>query len=148
MKEDYAEQIARFSLFEGLNSRETQALIELGAIQHMVPGEIAFLEGAAADFVFLILEGELEVFVTRRKGNAVIATQGPGCIVGELAVFCGMPRAASVRAAIPCTILKWQAEAFRQMLLSKPVICERVFRQSVSGLIEKEKSLMESLTRW
>ena len=148
MKEDYAEQIARFPLFEGLNSRETQALIELGAIQDMVPGEIAFLEGAAADFVFLILEGELEVFVTRRKGNAVIATQGPGCIVGELAVFCGMPRVASVRAAIPCTILKWQAEAFRQMLLSKPVVCERVFRQSVSGLIEKEKSLMESLTRW
>ena len=34
------------------------------------------------------------------------------------------------------------------MLLSKPVVCERVFRQSVSGLIEKEKALMESLSRW
>ena len=148
MRQDFASLITQFPLFQGLTSDEAQVLIEHGSINHLDAGEIVFLEGAAADSVLLILEGELEVFVTRNKGNAVLATQEPGAIVGELAVLCGTQRAASVRAVYASTVLKWQAENFRELLIRHTFMSERIFRQALSGLIEKEKSLLESLTRW
>ena len=148
MNQDYANLIPKFSLFEGLTIQEAEMLIEHGSINQLDAGEIVFLEGAAADSVLLVLEGELEVFVTRNKGNAVLATQEPGAVVGELAVLCGTQRAASVRAVYASTVLKWQAENFREMLIRHTFMSERIFRQALSGLIEKEKSLLESLTRW
>jgi CRP/FNR family cyclic AMP-dependent transcriptional regulator len=148
MSQDYASVILQFPLFQGLTIHGAQMLIEHGSINQLAPGEVVFVEGATADSVFLVLVGELEVFVTRNRGNAVLVTQGPGSIVGELAVLCGTQRSASVRSVEASTVLKWKAEDFRHMLIRNTFISERIFRQALSGLIEKEKALLESLTRW
>ena len=77
----------------------------------------------------------------------VLTAAGPGTILGELAVLCGTPRAASVvRPSKPTVILQWNAAAFRNLLLRYPLISERVFRESLRTLIEKERALIDSLT--
>jgi potassium efflux system protein len=112
MTKDYASVILQFPLFEGMTSQEAQKLLEQGSICHFAAGEIVFLEGTAPNSVLLVLEGELEVFVTRNKRDGVLTTQTAGSIVGELAVLCGIRRSASVRALEASTVLKWPAEAF------------------------------------
>jgi CRP-like cAMP-binding protein len=148
MTQDYTSVIPQFPLFQGLTTHGAQMLIDQGTIAHLPAGEIIFVEGAEPDSVLLVLEGELEVFVTRNKRDGVLVTQPPGTIVGELAVLCGIRRSASVRAVEASTVLKWSAEEFRRLLLRNTFMSERIFRQALSGLIEKEKSLLESLTRW
>ena len=61
----------------------------------------------------------------------------PGTILGELAVLCGIPRSASVRASEKSAVLQWSAAAFRSLLLRDVFLSERIFRESLRTLIEK-----------
>ena len=67
----------------------------------------------------------------------VLTDAGPGTILGELAVLCGILRAASVRASEKTTVLQWNAGAFRNLLLRYPLISERIFRESLRTLTRK-----------
>ena len=70
-------------------------------------GATLFEEGDPADGVAAILEGTVEVL----KGGRVLATVGPGSVLGELSVF--MPsasRTATARANSPVRMIKWRAE--------------------------------------
>jgi len=95
----------------------------------------------------LVLTGSLQVFVVRDGRDLVLTNAGPGTIVGELAVLCGIPRSASVRAGEQSAVLRWSAEAFRRLLLSDAFLSERILGESLRTLIEKERSLIDSLIR-
>ena len=122
-------------------------LLEHGEIKEYAPGEVLIKEGDGATFVLLVLTGNMQVFVERERGNLVLNNVGPGTILGELAVLCGMPRSASVRASEKSLALQWSAAAFRSLLLRDAFLSERIFRESLRTLIEKERSLIDSLIR-
>jgi CRP-like cAMP-binding protein len=85
--------------------------------------------------------------VQRDGKDVVLAGAAPGTIVGELAVLCGIPRSASVRAAVDSTVLEWTAASFRRLLLSDVLLSQRIFGQALRGLVDKERSLIEALTK-
>lgn len=77
------------------------------------PGSIIFEEGDPADGVAAILEGHVEVL----KQGRVLATLGPGSVLGELSLF--MPsatRTATARAETPVRMIKWRADDVRDRL--------------------------------
>jgi len=62
-------------------------------------GQVLFKQGDPPDFVYVVEEGELEVFRQRPDGTeAVLARVGSGQYVGEIGPLLGLPRSASVRA--------------------------------------------------
>jgi hypothetical protein len=44
-------------------------------------------------------------------------------------------------------VLEWPDEAFRTLLLRDPSLSQRIFGQALRTLVEKEKSLIESLVK-
>jgi CRP/FNR family transcriptional regulator, cyclic AMP receptor protein len=106
---------------------------------------VVLKEGDSPTFVLLILTGKLQVYVERQGRDLVLTDAGPGTISGELAVLCGMPRAASVRASERSAVLQWNAKEFRSLVLSDVFLSERIFRESLRTLVEKEQSLINSL---
>src|SRR5207247_11386991 len=81
-------------------------------------------------------------------GRALVLTYAsPGTFLVALAVLCGMPRSASVRALEGSAVLQWSATDFRDLLLRDVLLSERIFRESLRTLIEKERSLIDSLSR-
>ena len=102
-------------------------------------------EGDNATFVLLVLAGKLDVFVERDEKDLVLTEAKPGVILGELAVLCGIPRSASVRAKENSTVLQWSDDAFRRLLLRDPSLSQRIFREALRTLIEKERSLIDSV---
>ncbi len=147
MNERYAELITRFPLFEGFTVHGAQRLLDAGEVKEHGPGDLLLVEGDSATFVLLQIAGKLEVFVNRDSKDIVLAATSPGDILGELAVLCGIPRSASVRASEESAVLQWSAEAFRSLLLRDPSLSQRIFRQSLRTLIEKERSLIETLVK-
>jgi CRP/FNR family transcriptional regulator, cyclic AMP receptor protein len=145
MNEQYAEMITRFSLFKGYTLHGAQMLLESGEVKEYSSGEVLIKEGDSPTFVLLILTGKMQVFVERQGRDLVLTDAGPGTISGELAVLCGMPRAASVRASERSAVLQWSAKEFRNLVLSDVFLSERIFRESLRTLIEKEQSLINSL---
>ena len=146
MDEQYAPTIAGLPLFKGYTPHGAQRLLDCGEVKELAPGELLFKEGDPPTFVLLVLSGKLQVFVERLGRDVVLTDALPGTILGELAVLCGIPRSASVRVLEKSTVLQWEAEAFRGLLFGDPFLSERIFRQSLRTLIEKERSLIASLT--
>ena len=146
MHEQYSQLITGLPLFKGYTSEGAQRLIKSGAIKDHPPGEIVFKEGDAPTCVLLVLAGKLQVYVERKDKELILTDAGPGTIIGELAVLCGLERAASVRVVEPSTVLEWDDDDFRGLMLKDAFLSQRIFRQSLRTLIEKERSLIASLT--
>ena len=147
MNDKYALLVPTFPLFRGFTVDGAHMLLDSGEVKELSPGVMLITEGDGATFVLLVLAGKLEVFVERDGRDLVLNEAGPGTILGELAVLCGIPRSASVRAIEDSAILQWSAAAFRSLLLQNVSLSERIFRASLRTLIEKEHSLIESLVR-
>ena len=147
MNEQYAILITGFPLFHGFTLDGARMLLDCGEVKEYLPGEVLLKEGDSPTFVLLVLTGKMQVFVERQQRDLVLTDAGPGTILGELAVLCGMPRSASVRASENSAALQWSAAAFRSLLLRDAFLSQRIFRESLRTLIEKERSLIDSLIR-
>lgn len=83
------------------------AMVDAGA------GSTLFEEGDAADGVASIVEGNVEIL----KGGRVLASLGPGTVVGELSMFVpSASRNATARASTPVRMIKWRAEDLQDRL--------------------------------
>ena len=147
MNEQYAELITGFPLFKGFTTNGTKRLLRAGDVNEHDAGDLLLKEGDAATFVLLVLTGKLEVFVERDGTDLILTETNPGTILGELAVLCGIPRSASVRAKETSAVLKWSDEGFRTLLLRDPSLSQRIFREALRTLIDKERSLIDSLIK-
>src|SRR5262245_62783864 len=105
MSENYSELIPKFPLFKGFTSNGAKRLLDAGEVKQHEAGAVLLKEGDAADFVLLVLTGALEVFVDREGQHLALNEAEPGDILGELAVLCGIPRSASVRAKNDAAVL-------------------------------------------
>ena len=104
--------------FEGVEP-QTLALL-LQAIQPEVAqtGEWIIREGDAADFMFVILNGELEV-VSHGGGPSAdvrVALLGPGDWVGEMGLLEVQTRSASVRALAPTVLMRLTNTHMRELI--------------------------------
>jgi CRP-like cAMP-binding protein len=134
-------------LFDGFTAVGVQRLLDLGEVREHTAGEQLCTEGGPADCVLLILSGRLQAYVERSGSELIVAEFGAGAIVGEIAVLCGIPRAASMRAAEDSAVLCWTERAFHTLLLGDVFLSHRIFSSSLRALIDLEKSLIESLVQ-
>lgn len=147
MNEQYALLITRFPLFQGFTVDGARMLLDCGEVKEYGPGEVLLREGDSPTSVLLTLTGKMQVFVERQGRDLVLTDAAPGTILGELAVLCGIPRSASVRASEKSAVLQWSDVTFRSLLLRDSFFSQRIFRESLRTLIEKEHSLIDSLAR-
>ena len=147
MSEDYAELMTTFPLLEGFTANGTKRLLAAGEITELAAGDVLLKEGETAEFAVLILKGTIEVFV-EREGKQLALTQGtPGDILGELALLCGIPRSASARAKENSIVLKWSDESLHTLLLRDRSLAQRIFRETLRTLVDKERELVDSLVK-
>lgn len=147
MSEQYAELITTFPLFTGFTANGAKRLLDAGKIKELSAGELLLKEGETPDFAVLILSGKIEVFVERGGKEFVLTEATPGTILGELSLLCGIPRSASARAKENSTVLEWEDETLRTLLLRDRSLAQRIFRQTLRTLVDKERELVDSLVK-
>jgi CRP-like cAMP-binding protein len=147
MNDHYASEMTKFPLLQGFTIAGANMLMEAGKVSHFRAGEVLFKEGEQSSFTALLLSGILQVFLVRGEGELILREPEAGTILGELGVICGFPRSASVRAKADAVVLLWNAIEFRRLLVRHTLFSERVLGQSLRNLIEKERSLVDSLTK-
>jgi CRP-like cAMP-binding protein len=147
MSEQYAELMTTFPLFEGFTINGARRLLEAGEVKQLAAGDLLLKEGEPAEFAALILAGQIEVFVERNGKDFVLTEATPGTILGELSLLCGIPRSASARAKENSTVLEWSDEMLHTLLLRDRSLAQRIFRQTLRTLVDKERELVDSLTR-
>ena len=63
----------------------------------LAPGDFLFREGEKGEKMYVLLEGEVDIFL----GDFVLETAGPGALLGEMALIDDSPRTANAVAKIP-----------------------------------------------
>jgi CRP/FNR family transcriptional regulator, cyclic AMP receptor protein len=140
---DKEQALAKVGLFEGLNPKYIKGLASIATERSFKKGEYLMRQGESGVGLFIILSGKVSVEKTDSSGKRVeIAENGPGDILGEMAVFDGSPRSASVAAAEPTVSLvlaSWEFNAFLKAhpeaaLELLPIVVRR-FRETNDALI-------------
>lgn len=119
-----AELLAKVDLFSGL-SRITLAKIAayLDPVE-FADRESACIAGEPGDSMYVVSRGVLGVFLTGSDGQheTRVATLGPGACFGEMALFTGEPRSATVRALGEAEALRLERSRFIDLLRGEPGI--------------------------
>jgi CRP/FNR family transcriptional regulator len=103
--------------FESLSREDLDALADEAVTVRLEPGEVIFEEGSPGDRCFVVYGGSVKVLRSLHDGGRVtLARLGPGQIFGELALFEGDRRSATVQAAEETVVVGLGAEQVSAIL--------------------------------
>ena len=81
----------------------------------LAAGESLFHQGDPSELVYVVEEGEIEVYRERADGGEeILASVGAGNYVGELGPMLNLPRSASARAKAASRLTGYSVRAFRR----------------------------------
>lgn len=129
-------------LFSELGERELGLVAAIGAIERAPKGKIVVVEGDAAEGMYVILQGKANVFLSNEAGREVIlSVLWPGDFFGEMSLFDGMPRAASVRAVEDLTMVRLDKQAFLSAVKKSPTMALALVGGLVSRLRDADRRI-------
>ena len=80
----------------------------------LAAGTVLFEQGDAADYVYVVESGNVEILRARPGGGEkILAVIGPGAFFGELGPLLGLPRSATARAWKDCVLTAYGPAEFR-----------------------------------
>src|SRR5262245_19369163 len=89
-----------------LSSTTVARLIEASRAVEVSPDEVLIRQGDRSDCAYLVLQGELDICVETAYGEVPLARVRAGALIGEIGVFAGLPRTATVRAPSRTRVLR------------------------------------------
>jgi CRP/FNR family transcriptional regulator, cyclic AMP receptor protein len=116
------DHLAAVPLFAALSKRDLQKIAKASTQLSVDEGRVLVEQGATGHEGFVILDGEA---VVKRNGRK-IATLGPGDVFGELSLFDGGPRAATVTATSPLDLLVIGQREFTGVLDEVPGVAHKI----------------------
>lgn len=111
MRSDVERALGSVPLFRQLDRATMLDLAHNADLREYAAGDTIVAEGDAADSFYVIVSGAVDVRKERGNGGRALTTLGAGDSFGELSIFDGRPRSATVRAAEPASCLvipRWE----------------------------------------
>ena len=132
--------------FPGIKPNEIEELIANSQLQAYAPGEVLCHENAIEDRFFMILEGEVEVTkVINNSEVRVLKRLEPGDFFGEMALIHNAPRAATVTAKTPLTVLELEKAGFDRVLHSSSSVAMALVSEISNRLRSNDQMAVDDL---
>jgi CRP-like cAMP-binding protein len=90
----------------------------------LATGDFLFREGEKGDKMFVLLEGEVDIFL----GDFVLETAGPGSLLGEMALIDDTPRTANAVAKTPSKLAQIDQRRFHFLVHQRPHFATHVMK--------------------
>jgi CRP-like cAMP-binding protein len=126
-------------LFSGVTQHDLQNILKIGEIRTFEPGQNVVERGDVGDALFTILDGAATVDAA---GSTHDLKQGD--FFGEMALFSGQERTATVTVTEPLRALRIGADDFQRFLLQQP----QVGLAMLKSLIERWRDVQARLEAW
>ena len=109
------------SLFSGLEEEALERLAAKSNERAFKKGHLVFSQGDPGDALFVLTEGVVKVLITAESGDQmVLTTLSPPATFGELALFDGGPRSASVEVVEPSRLLVIDRRSWDELIEDSP----------------------------
>ena len=106
--DSYRTILAGSVVFKGLTAPDLDAVLSAAELLPRKPKDLILSEGSPTDGLYVVLEGEVEVFLPERAGSGAhrpsrirLNRLGPGRCLGEYGVIDDQPSSASAEALTP-----------------------------------------------
>ncbi|MCR8631713.1 methyl-accepting chemotaxis protein [Paenibacillus radicis (ex Xue et al. 2023)] len=120
-----------------------QLLSEAGQIVTKQPGEVIFRSGEPGVDMYVVLNGEVDVFLEQDGRTIPVAKLGKGDFFGEMSLLEEMPRSGTVVASRACTLVLLQQDSFRKLMQEDSMLAWRVMK----GLSTRIRGLNRELAQ-
>jgi small-conductance mechanosensitive channel/CRP-like cAMP-binding protein len=121
-----------------LNEAQLDKLLSHARFQRFGRREKVIVQNAAADSMFIILNGEAHVHVQANGTDNLVATLRTGDYCGEMSLLTGAPRSATVVASTDCETLEIGKEIFAEILQENEALVEKLSELLAQRRMETE----------
>jgi CRP/FNR family cyclic AMP-dependent transcriptional regulator len=119
-----------------LDDRDVEWLLDHGVKQHLNPGKHLIDEGKPLDFLYVVLDGTLDVFVST-LGPRPVDRMSCGDVAGEMSFIDARPPSATVRAVDSVTVLAVPRTEISLRLEREPLFAARFYRSIAMFLSQR-----------
>ena len=126
--------------FQHLTDEQLRDLANTGRTQCAEANRKVFREGDPADALYVILDGQVKVYKSDAERNEVLlSTLAKGDFFGEMALFDGAPRSATVSTLVPCEFFVLGRTEFVTLLGKSP----RLISELLAAMSSKIRGVNE-----
>jgi CRP-like cAMP-binding protein len=133
-KERLLALIEKVPVFVDLTSSERSNVLARCTKVTLECGDILCAQGEESSAMFILLLGKLAVRISR---SAPVATLVPITSIGEMGVFTGEPRSATVEAMEKSALLRLEAAEMNSLIEQNPSLGVRIMRRVIRILAER-----------
>lgn len=119
-------------LFASIPDETLAQIAQAATVVHFIPGEQFIEQGDVGDCLYIIIDGEVEIFIDGR----LLTQRGPRDVIGELAILDSLQRRASCVAATETAALKIEQEDFWLLMEDNPELVRGIIRVLIKSFEE------------
>jgi len=141
-------KLAQCELLQGLDPEAQAALQRAFRIVRIDKGKAVFRAGEHGDALFVLLSGEVEIWLRAPDGARMrLAVYPPGASFGELSFLEPGPRAADAIATTPSELAKLSREDFDRFAKQHPDAAQQLLLRMARDLAENLRQTDQALLR-
>jgi CRP/FNR family transcriptional regulator, cyclic AMP receptor protein len=109
--------VRRFSCFQSLNPEQIATFATHVEEVLLLPDKVLFRQGDPGDSIYLLLSGQILIKLgAPARDDHILATLGPGAILGEMGPLINTPRTATAMTSAQCHLWRISTRAFHDAL--------------------------------
>lgn len=121
-------------LFRYLTEPERDRIEAIGEMKRIAQDAYLIRAGELDSTIFAVEDGHLDIVAMRDGEQVVVATVGPGDVLGEISFIDDSPRTVSVKAGEETTVRAWDKRTLSEALAFEPQILAK-FAVAMSELL-------------
>ena len=139
-------ELSQFNLFKDLEAEELKKVCQRLHKHTAEPEEQLINEGEPGKRLYLISQGKVNVLkIIDADRSKVLATLGPGAVMGEISILTGGPRTASVISETATELYYLEREEFVELMHEIPDIAINLARLMCERLRRADREIRQVL---
>jgi CRP-like cAMP-binding protein len=124
-------------LFRYFTEAERDRIESIGEVKRIAEGDFLISSGESDSTLFAIEDGHLDIIGIDDGVEKVLATVGPGDVLGEVSFIDDSPRAVSVRAGEATLVRAWDKRTLSEALGFEPQLLAKFAVAMTELLVER-----------
>lgn len=114
-------------IFDGLSSSEVQKVLAHGILKEYAKGDTLFKKGARSNSMFLVVEGQVRIFIEFHGIEIDLTKLGKGDVFGELAAVTKSPRTATAIISKKSTLFEFDDDVLGSLNTNFPKLATQLY---------------------
>lgn len=130
-----AKSLKNCDVFENLPDQVIETLAKEVEPVSLEKDQVLFEKGATGDALFVLEEGWVKMVGKDKDGQEMVFNQeGPGAVIGEMAILDNEPRSAGVVALTDAKLLKLSQKSFLDVMEAQPILGREISKNVINRL--------------